>query len=158
MPAIYTEQWYEALKELLNRNPEVKKNAPRGKYKVLAELKGDGLSPYMTDGERRYFTVDLVDGKCTEYFEVEEAPPRKEFDFIFEVPATVFEGVAAGLVDPVGAGLKGTIKITGDMRILIKHAELVNALHEVYSREVETTWPKGKPPYPSTSLRAGQQG
>jgi hypothetical protein len=47
----------------------------------------------------------------------------------------------------VEAGLKGTIKITGDMRILIKHAELVNVLHEVYTRDVETTWPKGKPPY-----------
>lgn len=45
------------------------------------------------------------------------------------------------------AGLKGTIKITGDMRILIRHAELVNVVHEVYAREVETTWPKGKPPY-----------
>ena len=36
---------------------------------------------------------------------------------------------------------------TGDMRILIKHAELVNVVHEVYAREVETSWPKGKPPY-----------
>ncbi len=76
-----------------------------------------------------------------------EPPPRKEFDFIFEVPATVFEGVSAATVDPVEAGLKGTIKITGDMRILIRHAELVNVVHEVYAREVETTWPKGKPPY-----------
>ncbi len=150
MPAIYTNQWYDALKELLNRNPEVKKNAPPGKYKVLAELRGDGRSPYLTDGERRFFVAHLEDGRCTDYHQVNDPPARKEFDFIFEVPATVFEGVAAGLVDPVGAGLKGTIKITGDMRILIKHAELVNALHEVYSREVETTWPKGKPPY-STS-------
>jgi len=59
----------------------------------------------------------------------------------------VFEGVAAGLVDPVGAGLKGTIKITGDMRVLIKHADLVNVLYDVYSREVQTDWPKGRPPY-----------
>ena len=147
MPAIYTKDWYDELKELLNRNPEVEKNAPSGKYRVLAELKGDSLSPYLRDGEQRFFTVDLDDGKCTSYYELDQPPPRKEFDFIFEVPATVFEGVAAGLVDPVGAGLKGTIKITGDMRVLIKHAELVNVLHEVYAREVETSWPKGKPPY-----------
>ena len=147
MPAIYTEQWYEALKELLNRNPEVEKNAPPGKYKVLAELRGEALSPYLGDGTERFFIVHLDDGKCTSYFEVAEAPPQKEFDFIFEVPATVFEGVAAGLVDPVQAGLKGTIKITGDMRVLIRHADLVNVLYEVYSREVDTNWPKGKPPY-----------
>jgi len=136
MPAIYTKDWYEELKDLLNRNEE-----------ALAELRGDTLSPYLTDGKKLFFVVHLDDGKCTDYFEVAEPPPRKEFDFIFEVPATVFEGVAAGLVDPVEAGLKGTIKITGDMRILIKHAELVNVVNEIYSREVETTWPKGKPPY-----------
>ena len=65
--------------------------------------------------------------------------------YIFELPASVFEGVAAGLIDLIDAGLKGKVKITGDMRILIRHAELVNVLYDVYAREVETTWPKGKP-------------
>ena len=147
MPAIYTKDWYDELRDLLNRNEEVEKNAPRGKFKVLAELRGDGQSPYLQDGQKLFFVLHMDDGKCTEYYEVAEPPHRKECDFIFEVPATVFEGVAAGEVDPVEAGLKGTIKITGDMRILIKHAELVNVVYDVYSREVETTWPKGKPPY-----------
>jgi len=147
MTAIYTTDWYEELKGLLNSNPEVEKNAPRGKYRVLAEIRGDTTSPYLPEGQHRLFTVDLTDGRCTEYQEVVEAPPRKAFDFIFELPATVFEGVAAGLVDPVGAGLKGTIKITGDMRILIRHADLVNVLYDVYSREVQTEWPRGRPPY-----------
>lgn len=147
MPAIYTTDWYEELKELLNRNPEVERNAPPGAYRVLAEINGDATSPYLTEGQHRSFVVQLVDGKCADYQEASEPPPRKEFDFIFDVPATVFEGVAAGLVDPVDAGLKGTIKITGDMRILIKHADLVNVLYDVYSREVDTHWPLGKPPY-----------
>jgi putative sterol carrier protein len=147
MSAIYSTEWYDELKELLNRNPEVEKNAPQGGYKVLAEIRGDATSPYLPDGQVRRFVVRLVDGKCTEYEEVNEPPPRKEFDFVFEIPATVFEGVAAGLVDPVGAGLKGTIKITGDMRILIRHADLVNVLYEVYAREIETDWPQGRPPY-----------
>jgi putative sterol carrier protein len=147
MPAIYTKEWYDELKDLLNRNEEVEKNAPRGKIKVLAELRGEDQSPYLTEGQRQFFVVNLDDGKCIDYSEVAEPPPRKEFDFIFEVPATVFEGVSAGVVDPIEAGLKGTIKITGDMRILIKHAEVVNVVHEVYASEVETTWPKGKPPY-----------
>jgi putative sterol carrier protein len=149
MPDVYTKAWYDALQELINRNPEVEKNAPRGLYKMLAEVKGDGPSPYVASGDRLFFVIHLDDGKCTEYLELTEAPPRKEFDFIFDVPASVFEGVAAGIVDPIESGLKGTIKITGDMRILIRHAELVNVLHEVYAREVETGWPKGKPPYSS---------
>ena len=150
MPDIYTEDWYDALQDLINRNPQIEKNAPRGLYKMLAEVRGDEASPYVTDGDRLFFVVHLDDGKCTEYYALAEAPPRKEFDFLFEVPASVFESVAAGLVDPIEAGLKGTIKITGDMRILIRHADLVNVLHEVYAREVETSWPKGKPPYAQT--------
>jgi hypothetical protein len=147
MSTIYTTEWYEDLKTLLNTNPEVEKNAPPGEYTILAEVSGDAQSPYLSAGEQRHFIVHLADGKCTDYFEAPEAPARKEFDFIFDLPATVFEGVAAGLVDPVGAGLKGSIKITGDMRVLIKHADLVNVLYDVYSREVQTDWPKGRPPY-----------
>jgi hypothetical protein len=30
---------------------------------------------------------------------VDEPPPRKEFDFIFEIPASIFEEVAAGLAE-----------------------------------------------------------
>jgi putative sterol carrier protein len=149
MPDIYTREWYDALQDLLNRNPDVEKSAPRGLYKLLAEVRGDGASPYVPEGERLFFVAHLDDGKCTQYYELEDAPARKEFDFIFEFPASVFEGVAAGTVDPIEAGLKGTIKITGDMRILIRHADLVNVLHEVYAREVETDWPRGQPPYGS---------
>lgn len=145
MPEIYSNAWYEALKEILNGNPDVDKNAPRGTFHVLARIVGDPASLYMQVGEVRNFVVVFEDGKCLEYRQVEVAPPRKEFDYIFELPASVFEGVAAGLIDLVDAGLKGKIKITGDMRILIRHAELVNVLYDVYAREVETIWPRGKP-------------
>ncbi len=145
MPAIYTTEWYDALKKLLNENPEVDRNAPRGTINVLAKIVGDAHSPYFTDREVRNFVVVLSDGKCIEYRQVEVPPPRKDFDFIFELPASVFEGVAAGLIDLIDAGLKGSVKITGDMRILIRHAELVNVVYGVYAREIETTWPKGKP-------------
>jgi hypothetical protein len=147
MPDIYTTEWYDELKDLLNSNPDLAKSAPSGELKVLVGLLGDGCSPYLDEGVQRFFVVLLNDGKCTDYYEVDEPPPRKEFDFIFEIPAAIFEETAAGIADPVEAGLKGTIKITGDMRVLIRHADLVNVVQEVYAREVETTWPKGRPPY-----------
>ena len=147
MPDIYTTEWYDALKDLMNRNPDLAKAAPSGELKVLGEFRGDGRSPYIAQGEQRFFVVHLSDGRCTDYYQVDVPPPRKEFDFIFEIPAAIFEESAAGIVDPVEAGLKGTIKITGDMRVLIRHADLVNVVQEVYAREVETTWPKGQPPY-----------
>jgi len=145
MPEIYTNAWYEALKRLLNENPEVDKNAPRGTFHVLAKIIGDAASLYMPAGEVRNFVVVFADGKCLEYRQVDIAPPRRDFDYLFELSASVFEGVAAGLIDLIDAGLKGKVKITGDMRTLIRHAELINVLYDVYAREVETIWPKGKP-------------
>jgi putative sterol carrier protein len=145
MPAIYTNEWYEALKRLLNENPQVEKNAPRGTFHVLAKIVGDEQSLYLPPGDLRNFVVLFADGKCLEYQQVEVPPPRKDFEFIFELPASIFEAVAAGQIDLIDAGLKGRIKITGDMRILIRHAEWVNLLSNLYAREVETIWPKGKP-------------
>jgi hypothetical protein len=147
MNAIYTQPWYESLKEILNRSDDVTKSAPRGVWHVLAEIRGDGVSPYISPAEHKRFAIVLNDGKCDSYEELSEPPPRKEFEFILQLPASLFERVVANLADPVEAGLKGAIKITGDMRILIQNAELVNVLSEIYQREVETDWPKGKPPY-----------
>jgi len=148
MPAIYTDEWYEALKNLINSNKDVEKNAPRGKYNVLAEIRGDEHSLYLPRADDRFFVILFEEGKCRNYQQVSAQPPRKGFNFIFELPASVFEGIAAGHIDLIDAGLKGAIKVTGDMRILIRHAELVNALYRIYAKEVETLWPKGKPSAP----------
>lgn len=147
MPAIYTGEWYESLKEILNRSDDVTKNAPRGKWHVLAEIKGDGSSPYLSEGEVKRFSIVLNDGKCDSYEELVEAPARKDFQFILEMPATLFEEVVSNQADPVEAGLRGEVKITGDMRVMIQNAELINILSNIYQQEVATDWPKGMPPY-----------
>ena len=147
MAAIYTPEWYDSLQEILNRSDDVTKSAPRGVWHVLAEIKSDGVSPYLSADEVKRFAIVLNDGKCDSYEELPEAPPRKDFEFILELPGSLFERVVANQADPVEAGLKGAIKITGDMRVLIQNAELVNVLSEIYQREVQTEWPKGKPPY-----------
>ncbi len=154
MASIYSNEWYDSLKEILNRSDEVTKNAPRGVWHVLAEIRGDGSSPYLVAGETKRFAIVLNDGKCDSYEEIAGAAPRKDFQFILELPASLFERVVANLADPVEAGLKGAIKITGDMRVLIQNAELVNVLSEIYQRDVETDWPKGRPPYPAEAIAA----
>ncbi|OGO51941.1 MAG: hypothetical protein A2148_04650 [Chloroflexi bacterium RBG_16_68_14] len=153
MPAIYTRPWYDNMKEILNRSDEVTKNAPRGVWHVLAEIRGDGVSPYMAADEVKRFAIVLNDGKCDSYEELTEAPPRKDFEFILELPAALFEQIVANQTDPVESGLKGAIKIIGDMRVMIQNAELVNVLSDIYQREVETEWPKGMPPYSTGGAR-----
>src|ERR1035441_3134393 len=111
MPAIYTTEWYEAIKKLLNDNPEVDKNSPRGTFHVLAKIVGDARSVYLPVAQLRNFVVLFTDGKCLEYRQADAPPPRKDFEFIFELPASVFEEVAAGPIDLIDAGLKGRIQI-----------------------------------------------
>jgi putative sterol carrier protein len=148
MADIYTNAWYESLKEILNGSDEVTRNAPRGVWRVLAEIKADGISPYLATGEIKRFAIVLNDGRCESYLELSDQPARKDFEFILELPASLFERIVANLADPVEAGLKGAVKIVGDMRVLIQNAELVNVLSEIYQREVQTEWTKGAPPYP----------
>jgi len=147
MADIYTKEWYDSLRDILNRSEEVTKNAPPGRWHVLAEITGDGKSPYISQGEVKRFTITFLDGKCVEYQERHDEVARKDFDFILQLPASLFERVVADQADPVEAGLKGEIKITGDMRILIQNASLVNVLSGIYSKQVQTSWPKGSPPY-----------
>jgi len=148
MADIYTPAWYDSLKEILNHSDEVTRSAPRGVWHVLAEIKGDGVSPYLPTEETKRFSIVLNNGRCDSYLELPEQPVRKDFEFILELPASLFERIVANLADPVESGLKGAVKIVGDMRVLIQNAELVNVLSEIYQREVQTEWPKGMPPYP----------
>lgn len=147
MAEIYTTAWYDSMKDLLNASDEVTKNAPQGVWRILAEINGDATSPYIGANEVKRFAIVLDDGKCASYQELTEAPPRKDFEFILEMPASLFERVVANQADPLEAGLKGDVKIVGDMRVLIQNAELVNVLSEIYQREIETEWPQGAPPY-----------
>ncbi|MEE8385735.1 MAG: SCP2 sterol-binding domain-containing protein, partial [Dehalococcoidia bacterium] len=104
-------------------------------------------SPYLAADEVKRFAIVLNDGKCDSYDELTEAPARKDFQFIMEHPASLFERIDANQADPVQAGLKGDVKIIGDMRVMIQNAELINVISEIYQRDVETEWPKGQPPY-----------
>ena len=74
MPTIYTKEWYDSLKEILNRSDNVTKNAPPGHFKVLGEVRGDDTSPYLKTGDVKRFSVNFQDGKCTEYAELDQAP------------------------------------------------------------------------------------
>ena len=39
------------------------------------------------------------------------------------------------------------VEARGDMRFLMRQAEMVQVLLKAYSQGVDTTWPKGRPPY-----------
>lgn len=151
MANIYTQEWFEAVKEAINRKLALMKEVPQGKWQISIKIVGDGRSPYVKEGQVREFLVALDQGKCLWYKELGaesgDSGGAVELDYRFTGGATVFDEIAAGILDPIDAVLSGDIKVKGDMRFLLRQAEQVQKLLEAYSREVKTDWPLGKPPY-----------
>lgn len=150
MPEIYTEEWYGAVANAINERVASMEGLPDGAWTVAVDIEGDGVSPYVSWGGSRHFLIRIEDGHCAWYREVPEAAQsdgETRLDYRFVGPAQAFDSVAAGLLDPVDAALSGAIKVRGDMRFLMRQAEHVQVLLEAYSKGVETSWPKGAPPY-----------
>lgn len=147
MPDIFTPEWYDAMLELANSRDDLSEKVPQGEWKVALEMEGDGISPYTPEGEFKYFYVHMVNGKILELKPRDEKIPGKGLNYRITGPASVFEYMAAGLMDPIEKGLDGTLSIRGDMRLLMQNADLANIIFEVYKSSDLTEWPKGKPPY-----------
>ena len=147
MSVIYTEPWYEDLKQMINGCAEFAKKAPQERIAMALEVMGDGASPYVpADGAIHYMIV-LDHGQVVELTPLDERHPGKGLNFRFTAPASVWEGVAAGQLDPITAGMRGTIRVRGDMRVLMRNADAVKILVDLYGDQVHTEWPSGKPPY-----------
>ncbi len=147
MPDVYTAEWYEAVKEAINAAVAQIPEAPTDSFTIQAEIVGDGSSPYVADGDTLRFLIRLESGQCAWYREIEQDDPTVKLDYRFTGPASVFDSIAAAETDPIDAALSGSIKVRGDMRFLMRQAEMVQVLLEAYSKGVDTTWPKGRPPY-----------
>lgn len=147
MAAIYTDAWYDAVRDAINSRVATLAGLPTETLVVRIEIVGDGISPYVSAGTERHFLVCIEGGHCAWYREVDADDSAVQLQYRFRGPAKVFDEIAAGIVDPVDAALRGLVKVRGDMRFLMRQAEHVAALLEAYGSGVDTEWPLDKPPY-----------
>lgn len=150
MPTIYSVEWFDEVRDAINERTAQISELPDGIWTVRIEIVGDGSSPYLDSGSERHFLLRLEDGQCSWYREVApDDDDSEELDYRFRGSATAFDEIAAGVTDPIDAALQGSVRVRGDMRFLMRQAELVQVLLEAYAAGVETAWPKGRPPYRS---------
>ena len=147
MAVIYTDAWYEDLKQMINGCADFAKKAPQERLVMVLEVMGDGASPYVPSDGAIHYIIVLDHGLVAELSPLAERHPGKGLNFRFTAPASVWEGVAAGEIDPITAGMRGTIRVRGDMRVLMRNADAVKILVDLYGDQVHTEWPHGKPPY-----------
>lgn len=147
MSVIYSEGWYDDMKNLINGSEEFVAKAPQRRLAMTLEVNGDQSSPYVPAGSELYFLIILDQGRVAEFTRLEQRHDGKQLDFRFTAPASLWELIAAGAQDPITAGLRGSIRIRGDMRFLMQNADAVKLLVDLYGHQISTDWPKGKPPY-----------
>jgi len=147
MSVIYSDAWYEDMKKLINHSEELRRQTPRERIVISFEVEGDGASPYVPADGALYFRIVFDEGAVREFQPLDERFSGKGLDFRFTAPATVWESIAAGKTDPITAGLRGSIKIRGDMKFLMENADGVKLLVDLYGNQVDTEWPQGQPPY-----------
>lgn len=147
MSTIYSKRWYDDMKQLIAGSAEFQKLAPRGRLALTLEVVGDDRSPYLPSGEAIHYLIVLEDGAITDYRLLPDRHDGHDLNFRFTAPATVWEEIAAAQTDPITAGLRGRIRIRGDMRLLMQNADAVKVLVELYGQQVYTEWPLGTPPY-----------
>jgi len=147
MSVIYSEAWYKDMRELINGSEELRKFALPGRIVLCLEVEGDGKSPYVPADDALYFQLEIEGGRVEVFRPLPERFSGKGLDFRFSASASVWESVAAGETDPITAGLRGVIRVRGDMRFLMENADAVKLLIDLYAHQVDTEWPQGKPPY-----------
>jgi putative sterol carrier protein len=153
MSVIYAQQWYEDMKDLINGSDAFRQQAPSGRLAMTLEVVGDAASPYLSEGQDIHYLIVLEQGAIVEYAALDSRHGGQGLDFRFTAPASVWEEIAAGLTDPITAGLRGRIRIRGDMRYLMMNAEAVKVLVDLYGQQGYTEWPAGKPPYEGSIQR-----
>ena len=147
MSVIYSDAWYEDMKKLINHSEELRLQTPKERIVISFEVEGDGASPYVPADGALYFMIVFDEGQVREFQPLDERFSGKGLNFRFTAPATVWESIAAGKTDPITAGLRGSIKIRGDMKFLMENADGVKLLVDLYGNQVDTEWPNGQPPY-----------
>lgn len=147
MPDVYSDAWYDELRRMIESSAAFAARAPAGRIVMALEIEGDGRSPYVpADGAHHHLLV-LEDGKVTELRPLEQRHDGKGLGFRFSAAATTWDEIAAGTLDPITAGLRGRIRIRGDMRFLMQNADAVKLLVDLYAAQIATEWPLGRPPY-----------
>jgi hypothetical protein len=147
MAEIYSTGWHSEMAALINGSQRFRKLAPKQRIAMTLEVLGDPSSPYVPPGSALYYLIVLDGGHVADYRPLEARHDGKELGFRFTAPAAVWESIAAGLLDPITAGLRGQIRIRGDMRFLMQNADAVKELVDVYAHQNGTEWPRGRPPY-----------
>jgi putative sterol carrier protein len=128
--------WISEYGELLNANDD---------YDAASQGWGDGFNGDFLfvvepddayDGEEVYFFLGLVNGECTDAYEVED-PEEEDYGFVFRGPYSNWVRLFEGELGPVDGMMSGEFEIEGDMQKVLQYSEAAVEMTET-GRDIDT--------------------
>ena len=127
-----TQEWADAFKNFLNKNPNYKKSAETWEGALILEFKAENVK--MKENARLY--LDLYHGECRS---AKFLNPNEDIEHEFEIsaPETYWNDLAKGKVDPSKALMSGKIKIKGNISKLMKYPKAAAYILKYLKRLLE---------------------
>ncbi len=138
MPVFPSYEWMETLVEMLNDNEEYKKAAAtyEGVMALLIKAEEGKLDEDML-GYVHPYHGQIIDYGIWDDLE------GKDPMFIIYAPYSTWKSVVKGEIDPMGAIMKGKIKIKGDMAQLLKRTQgsqiMMEAMKQLDTQFIDET-------------------
>ncbi len=120
MLKIFSDEWFEKFMENINNNENYKNYAHDWEGDIILFIVGDQISDSLRAGLNKIVRLKLYHGKCISLEFLKKIPEIKDL-YVLEGKANVWENILSGKTDIITAILKGEIKVTGNMKNLIKY-------------------------------------
>ncbi len=124
---MFSVEWFEKFGENLNSNENYKKYAADWEGDIALIIRGDEGSSFFRKGETKNVRLNLYHGKCNS-ISFPASVSFKDVPYLLESTATTWERILTGKVNVVTALLRGEVKVTGNVKKLMKY---VNAAQEL---------------------------
>ncbi|MHA1340421.1 MAG: SCP2 sterol-binding domain-containing protein [Promethearchaeota archaeon] len=129
-----TQEWADAFKNYLNKNPNYKKSASTWEGALILVFKAENIK--LTEDVRLY--LDLYHGECRE---ARFLKPGEEIEHEYEIISTesYWNALAKGKADPSKALMSGKIKIKGNINKLMRYPKAAAYILK-YMRRLLEDW------------------
>ncbi len=131
---IFSDDWFRKFVVRINSNTKYREAAKDWEDDLILFIKGDRDSENLRSGINKVVLLSLYHGECKDLEFIDRVPDRFR-GYVIEANASTWEKILNGKADIITAILAGTVKVTGDMKKLIRYmkaaTELVKSARDV---------------------------
>ena len=136
MVAFPTQQWFEALVELINGSAEYREAAADWEGDIAFLIEAEPDRGILADV---WGILDLWHGECRGGGLIDAARGR-EATYVLRAPYSRWREVVTGELDPIKGMMQGKLRVQGDLPTIVRQVRAANELVELTQR-IPTEFP-----------------